>query len=48
MNLSKKIISAMVVIAMFIAILYAGKIVKTEEEKNVFDNTLELEKGNKE
>ena len=42
MNLSKKIISAMVVIAMFIAILYAGKIVKTEEEKNVFDNTTTL------
>ena len=30
----------MVVIAMFIAILYAGKIVKTEEEKNIIGHHL--------
>lgn len=39
MNLGKKIVSALIVTIMFIAILYAGKAVKKEEEENIFDNT---------
>ena len=42
MSLSKRVLSAFLVAAMCIAVLYTGNQVKEEEEKNIFDQTATL------
>ena len=42
MSLSKRVLSAFLVAAMCITVLYTGNQVKEEEEKNIFDQTATL------